>query len=271
MKVSISVMVSLALSLTNAVAASATASVSTPATTARANTTDATSTNTTIVTTLPSSVKATYKVSRNGLLVGTVDEQFTRNGNRYTISSTTKAEGLAALITRDQLMVSSEGRVTPSGLVPSVFSSARKTDTKRNFIARFDWTKNEIVRERIEDGKAEKENFPLPKGTQDRLSSMYQFMTISPELLQAKSISTTMSQGKEAELYTYLKQGEPTITVVAGEFETIHYARDAKAGESKAEIWLAKSKNYVPIRIIFEDTKGNKLEQSLVDLVVTTE
>jgi Protein of unknown function (DUF3108) len=262
MKVSISVIVSLALGLTNAVAA--------PATTTRVSTTNAT-TAASITTGLPSSVKATYKVSRNGLLIGTVDEQFTRTGNRYTISSTTKAEGIAAILTRDQLMVSSEGRVTSSGLVPSVFSSARKTDTKRNFIARFDWAKGEIVREHIEDGKTEKESFALPKGTQDRLSSMYQFMTISPESAQAKSISTTMSQGKDAELYTYLKQGEPTITTVAGEFETIHYARDAKAGESKAEIWLAKSKSYVPIRIIFEDTKGNKLEQSLVDLVVTTE
>lgn len=227
--------------------------------------------NQTTAATLPASVKISYKVSRNGLHIGTIDEQFTRSGNRYTINATTKAEGVAALITRDQLLVSSEGRIGSSGLLPSVFSSARKTDTKRNFTARFDWAKGEIVREHIEDGNTEKESFALPRGTQDRLSSMYQFMAMSKELAEAKAISTTMSLGKDAEQYTYLKQGEPTISTKLGDFETLHYARDAKAGESKAEIWLAKSKNYVPIRIIFEDTKGNKLEQTLIDLVVTPE
>jgi hypothetical protein len=226
--------------------------VNTPSTNANAN--------------LPTSVKATYKVHRNGLLVGNVEEKFERLGsNRYTITSTTRTEGIAALITRDQLNVTSEGKIAASGLVPSIFSSLRKTDTKRNFVTRFDWAKNEIVREYQHDGNNEKESFELPKGTQDRLSSMYQFMVTTP---QSKTISTSMTQGKEVEQYTYLKQGEPTMATKAGEFETVHYARDAKVGESKAEIWLAKAKNYVPIKIIFEDNKGNKIEQSLVDLVI---
>jgi len=216
--------------------------------------------------TLPQSVSATYKISRNGLLIGNVEEKFTRVGaNRYKIISTTRTEGVAAFITKDQLIVSSEGRITSDGLVPTLYSSARQKDTKRNFVSRFDWANKTITREHQQDGSAETETFPLIHGTHDRLSAMYQFMQSRPS---AKSIPVKMSLGKEAELYLYLKQGEPILATRAGEFETIQYARDIKAGESKAEIWLAKSKNYLPVKIIFEDNKGNKLEQLLVDLVV---
>jgi hypothetical protein len=216
--------------------------------------------------TLPQSVSATYKISRNGLLIGNVTEKFTRIGtNRYKITSTTRTEGIAALITKDELIVSSEGQISRDGLVPTLFSSARKKDTKRNFVSRFDWANKTIQREYQQAGAAQTESFQLTAGTHDRLSAMYQFMQARPS---AMSIPVKMSQGKEAELYLYLKQGEPILITRAGEFATIQYAREIKAGESKAEIWLAKSKNYLPIKIIFEDNKGNKLEQSLVDLVV---
>jgi hypothetical protein len=216
--------------------------------------------------TLPQSVSATYKISRNGLLIGNVTEKFTRIGsNRYKIISTTRAEGMAALITKDELIVSSEGQISRDGLVPTLFSSARKKDTKRNFVSRFDWANKTIQRQYQHDGIEETESFQLTAGTHDRLSAMYQFMRSRPS---ADLINIKMSQGKEAELYLYLKQGEPILATRAGEFETIQYAREIKTGESKAEIWLAKSKNYLPVKIIFEDNKGNKLEQSLVDLVV---
>ncbi len=216
--------------------------------------------------TFPQSVSATYKVLRNGLLIGNVEEKFTRIGaNRYKITSTTRTEGIAALITKDELIVSSEGRIGKDGLVPTVFSSARKKETKRNFVSRFDWANKAIVREFQQDGEAETESFELTSGTHDRLTAMYQFMLSTPT---ANVIPIKMSLGKEAELYLYLKQGEPLLTTRAGEFETIQYAREVMAGESKAEIWLAKSKNFLPVKIIFEDNKGNKLEQSLVDLVV---
>ncbi len=220
---------------------------------------------------LPTIVKATYRVYRGGLLVGSVDEKFERFvrpgefTDRYKITSNTRAEGAVAIFVRDQINVVSEGTIGAAGLAPTRYSSTRKTDTDRNFTARFDWAKNEIVREHQTDGRTEQEIFELPAGTQDRLSSMYQFMVISPG---AQSITTTMTQGKHAEHYRYVKKGEPMINTPAGDFATIQYVRDAKQGESKAQLWLAKSKNFVPVRIIFEDTKGTILEQVLTDLVI---
>lgn len=220
---------------------------------------------------LPTIVKATYRVYRSGLLIGSVDEKFERfvhpgdTTHRYKITSHTRAEGAVAIFVRDQISVTSEGRIGPMGLAPSLYSSTRKSDTGRNFTARFDWTKNEITREHQDDGRTEQEVFDLPAGTQDRLSSMYQFMVITPG---AQSITTTMSQGKHAEQYRYVKKGESTLNTPAGDFDTIQYVRDAKQGESKAQLWLSKSKSFVPVRIIFEDLKGTILEQVLTDLFI---
>lgn len=221
--------------------------------------------------TLPTYMRASYKVQRGGILVGTIDEKFERfvdpdrAGERYKITSTSRAAGAIAVFYRDQIQYTSEGQISASGFTPLLFASSRKNDTARNFTTRFFWKKNEMVREHQTDGRIEQETFNLPPGTQDRLSAIYQFMVISPG---KQVVSTNMTQGKNAEKYVYLKQGEPKLTTPAGEFETIHYARDVKQRESKAQMWLAKTKNFVPVRIIFEDSKGTLLEQTLIDLVI---
>ena len=218
--------------------------------------------------TLPNSVKATYKIYRGGVLLGNVEERFERDGDRYKITSATRTEGPISLLIREQISVTSEGRITASGLVPSVFSTGRKTDSSKSFTSRFNWDKNELVREHDNPdvaGGIEKEVFALPVGTQDRLSAMYQFMVTTPS---AASISALMTQGKHTERYQYMKLGEPSLTTQAGQFTTVYYVRDAAPGESKAELWLAKEHNYIPVRVVFRDAKGSSLEQSLVELVI---
>jgi Protein of unknown function (DUF3108) len=211
-------------------------------------------------------VKASYKLSRNGLVIAEVQETFARlANNRYLITSETRPEGAAALLTRDVLTMTSEGRITKSGLVPTTFTFKRRDNTKRNFVAHFDWSSGELTREAHSNGELLRESFELATGTLDRLASMYQFMLNTPK---EAAISTLMTQGKEAETYLYAKQGESTLNTAAGAFETLHYARQVKPGDSKADIWLAKSKHHVPVRIIFEDNRGVKLEQQLIALSI---
>jgi hypothetical protein len=216
----------------------------------------------------PSAVKASYKIYKAGILLGSVEERFERDGDRYKITSASKAEGPLSVFIREEINLASEGKIGAGGLVPTVFSSTRKSDASKSFITRFNWDKQELVREhddREQPSGVGKEIFALPAGTQDRLSAMYQFMLATPV---ATNISTLMTQGKNAERYQYLKQDEPTLNTRAGQFATVHYVREAKAGESKAELWLAKDRHYLPVRLIFTDPKGTSLEQTLVDLVV---
>lgn len=209
--------------------------------------------------TAPSLVVAKYKVYRNGILVGQNEERFERKGDRYTISSDAQALGAFALFLRDHLRVKSEGRINAQGLQPDYFESIGGK-ASRDIRTRFDWVSQAISAER----NGTKETFALPAGTQDRLSSMYQFMFNHPT---ADTITTWMTSGKQSTSYAYVKQGEATIKTGAGQFDTVHYIRDAAAGESKSQFWLAKNQRYLPVKVVFED-KSAKFEQALVELTV---
>jgi hypothetical protein len=208
---------------------------------------------------LPTLVKATYKVYRSGLLIGHDEEIFERNGDRYRIVSETRADGALKIFFRDRFVLTSEGRIVANRLQPTAYRSERN-DPTRNLAAEFDWDKGVIRSVR----NNQSETFDLPAGTQDRLSAMYQFMLNPP---RGDSVTAWMSQGKKAEPYLYLKQGEPVIRTPAGDLDTVHFMRDAKAGESKAQLWLAKTRYYLPVRIVFEDKNG-AFEQQLVELVI---
>jgi hypothetical protein len=215
--------------------------------------------------TLPTSIRAVYKVYRGNLFIGTIEEQFARDGDRYTISSVTRADGALSWLVRDELRYHSEGRIGREGFVPALFSSQRKSDATRNFTSRFNWARGELVREQATSGGIESETFSLPVGTQDRLSAMYQFMLLVPN---GNSVSTTMTQGKQSERYVYAKLGEPIVKTPSGEYATRHYAREVKPGESKAELWLARDLYFVPVKAVFTDAKGTALQQTLTELLI---
>lgn len=207
----------------------------------------------------PVEVKATYKVLKNGIWIGTVEEQFLREGDTYKIKSETASAGALNWFLRDRLIVSVSGKIDLAGLQPTTYDYSRQSDNKKGIHAQFDWEKNQIISTR--EGKTE--TFDLPAGTQDRISAMYQFMFAPPRTVE---VTVVMSQGKKAEPYRYRKQGEPVLKTNAGELRTVHYKRDAKEGESKAELWLARDRYYLPVRIIFTDPKGVTLEQALASL-----
>ena len=207
----------------------------------------------------PTTVKATYKVYKAGIWVGTIDEQFSRDGDHYKIVSATETAGPLRLFLRDTLTVTSEGTIGAAGLKPDSYQFARRNDQKKNISAVFDWDQHQIASRH----NGESETFDLPDGTQDRISAMYQFMFSIPRTAE---VSVWMSQGKQAELYRYQKIGEPMLTLNKENIPTVYYAREAKAGESRAHLWLAKSKYYLPVKIMFEDPHGASLEQLLVSL-----
>ena len=210
-------------------------------------------------TAVPSMVKASYRIYKAGLFIGTVDEQFTRDGDNYRIVSQTETAGPLRIFIRDHLTITSEGVVGSTGLKPTRYQFSRRDDQKKNISAEFDWNKQQIVSRHA----AETETFDLPAGTQDRISAMYQFMFSKPT---TNEVTVWMSQGKKAESYRYRKQGELILTVDGASFPTVYYARDAKAGESKAHLWLAKENYFLPVKIVFEEGNGSTLEQMLVSI-----
>lgn len=208
----------------------------------------------------PSRVEAEYRITSAGVVVGRVKETFVREGERYRIESVTRAEGPLKLFLDDTVTLQSEGRVGPAGLVPLRFEQRRARDASRDILAAFDWPAAQLRSQYRGESRSE----PLPPGTQDRLSVMYQFMNLRAE---SNDVRVPMSNGRKVEHYHYRRVEESVIATPAGEFATVHFERVLDSpGGGQAELWLAKDRFNLPVRVVFMDAKGLKLDQQLVSL-----
>jgi hypothetical protein len=210
----------------------------------------------------PAEITAEYRLASAGVTIGRVNESFVRKGDTYSIQSVTRSEGVLKVFMDDQISTQSTGKVNARGLQPLEFIQRRQGDAEDNIRATFDWGKGVMHSE----FRGKTKSAPLPKETQDRLSLLYQFMNLAP---REGEVVLPMSNGRNVQFYTYRLVEEVRITVPAGEFQTFHYERvNTSEREPKAHVWLAKDRLNLPVRVVFDDSKGLRLEQTLVALEI---
>jgi hypothetical protein len=210
---------------------------------------------------LPVEIAVEYRISSLGATIGRVKEQFLRSGETYSINSVTRSEGMLKLVIDDSITLKSHGRIDAGGLQPLEFEQKRAGSPAKDIHATFDWERGVLVSRFA----GETREVALPKATQDRISVMYQFMTLTKSDL----VEMNMSNGRKVERYTYRFVDEVRLSTPAGDFDTLHYARVTDSPkENKAEVWLAKDRFNIPVRVIFDDPKGLKLEQVVLSLQV---
>lgn len=207
----------------------------------------------------PQKISATYRVLKGGQLVGKISESFEHDGKRYRIESTTAATGIYALFARGNIRLVSEGEITPDGLRPLHFEHHRGASAAKLIVADFDWEKR-IVSHKY-DGKTETDS--LVGGVQDRISQHYQFMFQPP---RQKTIDIHLSTGRRLNLYNYRVVGEENTQTPIGLFKTVHISKQRTPDEDGIDLWLAKSRHYFPVRIVFDEKDGGRLEQQLESL-----
>jgi hypothetical protein len=149
----------------------------------------------------PGQIEAQYRVTNSGIEIGSVKETFVRKGDKYSIQSVTRSEGLLKALLDDQITVESSGRVGAEGLQPLVYVEHRLKDPKRDLTATFDWDKG-VMRTVLHGEHAET---ALPPGTQDRISVMYQFVMMRrfPETL-----TLPIAERRKVEVHTYRLVGD---------------------------------------------------------------
>jgi uncharacterized protein DUF3108 len=203
----------------------------------------------------PSAVDAEYRVLYGGITIGRIVESFTRSGDTYSARSTTSSEGPLKVFLDDAITLVSAGRVVNGVLQPREFGQSRAKDHKRDLKAVFDWDRN-VVRTSM---RGEDTETALLPGTQDRLSTMYQFMSLGA---YGPTLDLPMTVQRRVETYHYRLVAEEKVATPAGEFETRHYQRvTTKKEDTRVDVWLARERFNFPVRAIFDDPKGFKLEQ----------
>ena len=205
----------------------------------------------------PNSVLATYEIHKGGIQIGRIDETFTRDNDRYTITSTTHATGLLAIFKPGKIVYSSSGLAGDQGLRPLIFSDLREGEERKNRRAEFDWDAKQITLIQQEQRTV----IPLPDGTQDRISAMYQFMYLPLEKIDL--LNFNMTNGSKLDIYNYRITHDQNVTVPLGTFKALYVASVPEPGVNRTEIWLAAEYANFPYKMVITDPDGGKLTQVL--------
>ena len=212
--------------------------------------------------TAPQSAAASYDVFRNGWRVAVVSETFEARDGAYRIVSESRAVGLLAVLEKHTLRFVSSGALTPSGLRPQHFEGKRSDADPRQVWADFDWEAGQLTI--VHDGRTE--ILALPPGTQDRISSMYQFMFLPRETLQQLEFS--MTNGRKLDHYLYAVQSSGALETRLGRMATLHLVKQHRADESGAEVWLAPQYRFLPVRLLIQEEDGTRYEQVITRLEI---
>lgn len=205
-------------------------------------------------------VDAHYDVLKGNIKVATMTETYTRTLDGYHIESVTKAFGLLAMFKPEVIRVTSEGTLTAKGLRPVTYIQERKLDTERNTRADFDWKTKHIT---LTD-RAGKRTLPLPAGTQDRLSAMYQFM-FAP-LQNTAELNFNMTNGSKVDDYSYRITPDQSMTIPLGTFKALYVANPQQNGASRTEIWLATEHGNFPYKMTITESEGDQFTQVLTQI-----
>ena len=209
----------------------------------------------------PETIKASYDLFKDGLLVATIQESFEKSGAKYLIVSESTPSKLLALFVRTHLKVQSRGSVTPQGLRPDQFDYGRLDDASKNVQATFDWPSRQLHM----SFEGRKETAPLVPGTQDRLSIMYQFMFLPLDKL--KVVPVQMTNGKKIESYRYQVAGSAPLDTPLGRLNALHLVKQRDAGDNnQIEVWVAAERQFVPVRVLIVESDGSRYDQIITRL-----
>lgn len=211
----------------------------------------------------PSRIEAHYEVLKGGIRVAVMTETFVRQHDHYTLESVSQAVWPLTMFKDETIWVNSAGVITAKGLRPSGYTARRKLDQDRNTRADLNWEKREIT---LND-KAGQRTQPLPEGTQDRLSAMYQLMFLP--LRDMRVLKFMMTNGSKVDDYTFEITHNQSVTVPFGTFNAEYLATPPEKNASRTEIWAAVEHENFPYKLVITDQDGGQFTQVLTGIVFT--
>ena len=197
----------------------------------------------------PPSTRLSYRLTGDvrGAVEGRARVEWLRSGARYQVFlEASVGPSFAPLMTRRE---SSEGEITPEGLRPQRYDLEMKVvlrDARRSTIHM------DADRVRLPGGT----ELPRPAGLQDAVSQFvhltWLFTTQPQRLVVGSSVQWPLALPRRVEDWAYDVVGADSLQTPAGVVEAVHVKprREARAGDYSAEIWIAPSLQYLPVRIV---------------------
>lgn len=198
----------------------------------------------------PPSTRLSYRLTGNyrGPVEGSARVEWVREGSRYQVRlEVFVGPSFAPLVTR---RMTSDGDITAEGLRPRRYDEETRVPLRgpRALTMFFD-----EARVRLPSGT----EVPRPAGVQDTASQFVQMtwlFTLTPSRLETgRSFVMPLALPRRVEDWTYDIVARETLDTPAGEVATFHVKprREPRPGSDlTAEMWIAPSLQYLPVRII---------------------
>jgi hypothetical protein len=191
----------------------------------------------------PADTRLTYDVTgryRNPVS-GTAHVQWQREGARYQV----RLDVTVRIVVPLTLTLTSQGEVTPAGLLPHAYEEMRPGGKRR--VTQFGDT---VV-------LTEKGALPRPPGVQDTASQFVElaqrFATGKEPLTQGSKVAVWLGRPGGVDRWIYDVIGQDVIqTPLMGDVQAFHLRPrplDNPRGNITAEIWFAPSLQYLPVKI----------------------
>lgn len=206
----------------------------------------------------PPSTRLTYLLTGNyrGPVEGRAQVEWLRSGMRYQVSL---EASVTPLMSR---RMTSEGEITDQGLSPRLLTGEQKVLLRAPRRWSLKFGPQRIV---LSDGR---EVDTLP-GAQDEASQFVQLtwiFTTQPQLLAVgNTVEMPLALSRRLDLWVFEVVAQETLQLPFGDVATFHVKprRDAKGGDMTAQMWIAPSLQYLPVRILIRQD-----EQTFVDLML---
>ncbi|WVN41740.1 DUF3108 domain-containing protein [beta proteobacterium MWH-UniP1] len=189
---------------------------------------------------------------------GSIQLNFTPDG-RYNIKLVTEAVGWATIFASKPLYAETVGTIGPGGLRPE--RHTHRSPRGKEEVSIFDYEKKKITYSSL------KEPLPLLNGIQDRLSFMIQLawmMKVAPERFSlGETIDLPMAGRNKVEEVTFWVESDADVVMPGGVLVPAVHLSSHRAGErfkGKIDIWLDRTDRLLPVRIRFEEARGQVLD-----------
>lgn len=193
-------------------------------------------------------VRANYSAMSLG---GTSRIKWKQNGSEYTTQTSARANLVGQL-----LDTTSTGSIDTQGLKPALFKEKRRSKDETR--TTFDQKNHTLA---FSDSG---ESMPFSNGTQDQASIVWQLASMAraqPGKFSSGNKLTFMVSGRNRiDQWDFTVMDETTILTSLGEIKAVHLTRTDRKGKT-TEVWLAPDWEWYPVKLLFFDKKGLRLEQ----------
>lgn len=212
----------------------------------------------------PKATRVTFKMEGylRGPIYGSAKVEWVRQDNKYQVHVDAYAGPSFAPLASQRW--TSEGVITPKGLVPTRFESVNKLLIKSATPKVVTFEDKELV---MPDGTRTERPPEVQDPASHYIQMAYQFMLDARGLEVGKTIQMPVVDTRKLRQLVYDIESTETLTTPMGQIDTFklkpQITKNSKGEDVLAEIWIAPALQYLPIRMLLRIGEQNYFDMQM--------